>query len=542
MVTARQYGFLWRTLRRDCPDLHCYLDPTVVHFAGFGLPACATLQGKCCPAHFDIPVSAVDPRAVVLWTCCVAGVELVLTCAPPAEGATREPLSQFASTLRLHVAPGRKVVQNTGSPACTWSNKAWCIGWGWGCAWHPLALCPLVVRLVRQMVDSNQEVCFDRGFCVRCGSLGHTSGYCEAQLDWAYSKLWQAYTERRRRWSCLEYMFPDVQLGPLAPELVAQGCTKGMPVPPRPRRVEGESDSPAPRKRRGAEAADSVQSLALPTGPTHSPLRLVIPEPAVVAMSDPVRLMSCVSAWQNLCGYATQELALLGHRLKWSVQPQGSLPFGGFRVYGIRLPAALLNAGPPAPAAAAPSAAHRQASSAESRDPRPKARAFRPRRGGAVAPSSRRSWFFPDLRRDPSPASSRGSQRPSAVRRSPEPQTEEERLRRARVLNKEMARRDLALTAAAEASTTAAGETISPLGALVRLPAVGTWLRAGAATNSCLCCRNLYFRRPRACGPAGRADNPGRAPEHGTSRAAPVGVPTLLRWVRRLLVPPGLLL
>lgn len=57
------------------------------------------------------------------------------------------------------------------------------------------------------------------------------------------------------------------------------------------------------------------------------------------ARQDPVRLLLCVTSWQNWCCFAARELANLGHSLNWIVLRVRELPFGGFAERGLRVPA-----------------------------------------------------------------------------------------------------------------------------------------------------------------------------------------------------------
>ncbi|KAL8424744.1 hypothetical protein Efla_001333 [Eimeria flavescens] len=76
--------------------------------------------------------------SVPLWSCTVAGVEPVLSCGLPPADEEVKGLSCLFAKVTLHVFLDRQIVQKPWSPACTWSNKDWCIA----CKgeWHPLTL------------------------------------------------------------------------------------------------------------------------------------------------------------------------------------------------------------------------------------------------------------------------------------------------------------------------------------------------------------------------------------------------------------------
>ncbi|KAL8424260.1 hypothetical protein Efla_002878 [Eimeria flavescens] len=267
----------------------------------------------------------------------------------------------------LHVFPGRQVLQKPGSAACAESNKDWCIRCGG--EWQPLALCPLVVRVIRDMVQEKTDVNSDQGFCVHSGFVRNTSGYFDARLNRLLHCLWQAYCARKRRPSCLDYVHTDVNLPPLARALHAEGCTQELPpagrrASPLPlcvrcSRLTGEAREllqeilarharASVRERLAWEAEDAF----VPSASTHLPEDFVLPEPALLGMRDHVRLLLCVSASQNWCSFGAQDLKKLGHQQIRRVLRAKSLPFGGFVELGFRLPRAL----PPAASARADSA------------------------------------------------------------------------------------------------------------------------------------------------------------------------------------------
>ena len=350
-------------LDADGVDLRTHLSSTVVHLDGIGTPQYYTALDKALRDASHHPSADLDGSAAPLWCVRVAGVVLAVSAVLPEDETERKLLRRLAASVRLRILPGQNVVQKVGSPACAWSNRDWCISCG--STWHPLALCPLIVRLVRHMLDEGKEVSFDKGLCMRCGYLGHTAGYCRTSLDRSYLRLWHAYQARVRRWSCLEFVFPDVPVGPLAPRLLEEKCYRDMPpnpmsknAPPLPlcvrcSRPTGEArallEEVLERQRhvdlshREDDQAKPPECPAETVGVTETglPDDLVLPEPATLAVRDPVRTLSCVSAWQNWFGYGAQQLSQLGHTLTWRVQRMPSIPFGGFVEYGMRLPSRL---------------------------------------------------------------------------------------------------------------------------------------------------------------------------------------------------------
>ncbi|KAL8441953.1 hypothetical protein Emed_007443 [Eimeria media] len=348
-------------LERDQLDPRPYMSESIVHLDGLGFPRFRTVLGENHLASEDLTSHLKISAEVPLWSCTVGGVEFVLSCSQPVEGDELRLLRRLVASCKVHIAPGARVVQKPGSPACAWSNRDWCIGCG--SDWHPLALCPLVVRVVRDMIEKGMEVNFDNGFCMRCGYIGHTSGYCRANLDRTMNRLWQAYCARERRWSCLDVVYPGIELPPLSKALRDEGCSRDLPLPgrraaPLPlcvrcsrptgearellqevlERQKGEERKRVEREQlRGDDEFPLSQSSTL----TRLPDGLRLPEPAVLAATDPVRLMSCVSTWQNWCAFGSQELSTLGHQLVWQVRRMKSLPFGGFPDLGYQLPRAL---------------------------------------------------------------------------------------------------------------------------------------------------------------------------------------------------------
>ncbi|KAL8441841.1 hypothetical protein Emag_006867 [Eimeria magna] len=418
-------------LERDQFDLRPYLSESMVHLDGLGLSRFRSLLGENPLASDDLRSHLKSTSSVPLWSCSVGGVELVLSCALPVEEVELRRLSRLFAKCRVHIAPGARVVQKPGSPACAWSNRDWCIGCGG--EWHTSGLCPLVVRVVRDMVEKGMEVNFDDGLCVKCGYIGHTFGYCHARLDRTMYRLWQAYCARKRRWSCLDLVYSDVELPPLSKTLQEEGCTRELSFPeqrsvPLPlcvrcSRPAGEArellqevlERQREEKRKHLERerlqGDDDFPLSRSSALTRLPEDLRLPEPAALAAKDPVRLLSCVSAWQNWCAYGSQEVAQLAHQLVWQVRRTKSLPFGGFPDLGFRIPRALPLL---APAGADEEAWRSEGSHASSNKRRTPASA-----GERRDPPSRKTGAPPPSGRRPSASYHAGSSRSSGGLRFP---------------------------------------------------------------------------------------------------------------------------
>ena len=345
-------------LERDRPDLRKYFEHSVVHMDYLVNQVCCLENCSSTTKANTSSGSASAGQLCSLWSARVAGVELMLTGLLPASEDERKILAKLASSIRLHIVPGRKIMQPAGEPAAAWENRCWCLACG--CNWHPLAECPLVVRLVRRMIDEGWEVSFEKGFCLRCGYLGHSAENCRARLDPFFRRLWKGYKAGHRRWSCLEFVFPDVPLEPLAADLRAQGYTRELQdIPRHPMSQDQQQNFCLSSRRCSASCCENTPRFSSSRPPQPSAAlptilgeQLAIPEPAAHAASNPLRLMLCVTAWMNVCSFGAQELSLLGHRLEWRVSRQASLPFGGFHELGVHDHFAALTALDPRVAAA----------------------------------------------------------------------------------------------------------------------------------------------------------------------------------------------
>ncbi|KAL8451750.1 hypothetical protein Emed_001912 [Eimeria media] len=339
-------------LERDQHEVRPYLSESIVHLDGLGLPRFRSVLGENPIASADLSSYLGSTGSVPLWSCSVGGVDFVLSCGLPAEEDEIRLLTRLFAKCQLHIAPRARVIQKPGSPACAWLNKDWCIGCGG--EWHPLGLCPLVIRVVREMVEKGMEVNFDDGFCVKCGYIGHNSDYCQARLDRTMQRLWQAYCARKRRWSCLDVVYFDIQLPPLAKALQSEGCTRDLPPPGQPSKplplcvrcsrptgetrellqevLERQRGEERKRLERERLQGDGNLPLSRFSELTRLPEELSHLEHAALAAQDPMYLLSWISASQNWWAYMSQELAQLEHQLARQVRRTESLSFGGFPI------------------------------------------------------------------------------------------------------------------------------------------------------------------------------------------------------------------